>query len=244
VAGQRLSLRATLRGGPTGRRHVGCDGSVSGERAGDGYEQHAYIWTGFGVWTQLWASITLPLAWGLSWRAIRDGRRFFSAIALTSLTIALHFETGYLARAPLLIWPVVAGVPVVTRVCCAGLLLGGSLLACAWVIVPLLDQREWASTNELLHGTGLANGYGAGRVLGWLVSGQLLDQGRLPVVTLFAALGLAVACARCTRDTNARAMLVVLAAGLLLSFGRTTFGALVDVIPGNSDIFFRPRSAG
>ena len=27
--------------------------------------------------------------------------------------------------------------------------------------------------------------------------------------------------------------------GLLLSFGRTTFGALVDVIPGHSDIFFR-----
>ena len=31
---------------------------------GVGYEQHAYVWTGFGVWTQLWASWTLPLAWG------------------------------------------------------------------------------------------------------------------------------------------------------------------------------------
>jgi hypothetical protein len=107
------------------------------------------------------------------------------------------------------------------------------------VIVPLLDQREWAATNELLQGTGLANGYGAGRVLGWLVSGQLLDHGRLPVVTLFAGLGLALACARCMRDANARALVAVLAVGLLLSFGRTTFGALVDVIPGHSDIFFR-----
>jgi hypothetical protein len=200
---------------------------------GIGYEQHAYVWTGFGVWTQLWASLTLPLAWGLSWRAIRGGRRFFPPIALTSLTIALHFETGYLALAPLLIWPVLAGAPVVTRVRRAGLLLGGSLLASAWVIVPLLDQREWASTNELLHGTGLANGYGAGRVLGWL------DHGRLPVVTLFAALGLALACARCTRDANARALVAVLAVGLLLSFGRTTFVAWVDVIPGHGDIFFR-----
>jgi hypothetical protein len=99
---------------------------------GIGYEQHAYVWTGFGVWTQLWASLTLPLAWGLSWRAIRAGRRFFPAIALTSLTIALHFETGYLALAPLLIWPVVAGAPMVTRVRRGGLLLGGSLLASAW----------------------------------------------------------------------------------------------------------------
>ena len=48
---------------------------------GVGYEQHAYVWTGFGVWTQLWASWTLPLAWGLSWRAIRDGRGYLRAVA-------------------------------------------------------------------------------------------------------------------------------------------------------------------
>ncbi|HEX4108323.1 MAG TPA: hypothetical protein VHX88_09335, partial [Solirubrobacteraceae bacterium] len=40
--------------------------------AGVGYEQHAYLWIGYGVWTQLWASMTLPLAWGLSWRALRE----------------------------------------------------------------------------------------------------------------------------------------------------------------------------
>ena len=41
---------------------------------GIGYEQKAYLWAGFGVWTQLWASFTLPLAWGFSWRGIRHGR--------------------------------------------------------------------------------------------------------------------------------------------------------------------------
>ena len=47
------------------------------------------------------ASLTLPLAWGLSWRAIREGRALFAAVALVSLTVALHFETGYLAILPL-----------------------------------------------------------------------------------------------------------------------------------------------
>jgi Bacterial membrane protein YfhO len=206
---------------------------------GIGYEQHAYVWTGFGVWAQLWASLTLPLAWGYSWRAIRTGRGMFAAVALVSLTIALHFETGYLALVPLLLWPLVAGAPLLSRAHRALVLLGGSLLAAAWVIVPLIDQRQWAATNEILQGTGLANGYGARRVLGWLVHGQLLDHGRLPVLTLFAAIGLAVACARCRTDHNARALLVAFAACLLLSFGRTTFGSLVDVIPGSSDIFFR-----
>src|SRR6202161_4606363 len=157
---------------------------------GVGYEQHAYVWTGFGVWPRLWASWTLPLAWGWSWRAIRDGRGYLAAVLLTALTVALHFETGYLALSVLLVWPLVAGRPLAARVRRAAVLLGGSLLAAAWVIVPLVEQRRWAAVNEPLQGSGLVNGYGARSVLDWLVSGQLLDHGRLPVVTVFAALGL------------------------------------------------------
>ena len=206
---------------------------------GIGYEQNAYVWVGYGVWTQLWASFTLPLAWGFSWRAIRDGRHRFAAVALVSLTIALHFETGYLALLPLLAWPLVCGRSIATGARRAATVAGGSLLAAAWVIVPLLDQRPWAATNEALRGTALVNGYGAARVLGWLASGQLLDHGRIPVVTLFAAVGLALAVARWRTEPGARAVVVALAACLLLSFGRATFGSLVDVIPGSTDIFFR-----
>ncbi len=211
---------------------------------GVGYEQHAYLWTGFGVWTQLWASWTLPLAWGYSWRAIRDGRGYLKAVLLITLTVALHFETGYLALSVLLVWPLVAGRPLLVRIRRAAILLGGSLLASAWVIVPLIEQRRWAAVNEPLQGTGLVNGYGAHRVLDWLVSGQLLDHGRLPVVTVFAALGLGLAWLAWSSDADARALLVALAVCLLLAFGRTTFGSLVDVIPGSGDIFFRRFTMG
>jgi len=206
---------------------------------GIGYEQHAYVWTGFGAWTQLWAAVTLPLAWGFCWRWIRDGRHALAAVTLSALTIALHFETGYLALIPLLVWPFVAPGRLVRRIRRAAIVLGGALLASAWVFVPLLDQRAFAAQNEILRGTPLANGYGAGRVLSWLVSGQLLDHGRLPVVTAFAALGLARAIRRCRRDAEARALLVALGICLLLSFGRATFGSLVALIPGSADIFLR-----
>ena len=206
---------------------------------GVGYEQHAYVWTGFGVWTQLWASWTLPLAWGFSWRAIRDGRGYFKAVLFTALTVALHFETGYLALSVLLVWPFVAGRPLVARLHRAAVLLGGSLVASAWVIVPLVAQRGWAAVNEPLQNTGLVNGYGARQVLDWLISGQLLDHGRLPVVTVFAALGFGLAWLAWSSDTDARALLVALSVCLLLAFGRTTFGSLVDLIPGHADLFFR-----
>ena len=97
------------------------------------------------------------------------------AVLLTALTVALHFETGYLALSVLLVWPLVAGRPLSGSAAAGCGLLGGSLLTVAWVIVPLVAQRGWAAVNEPLQGTGLVNGYGAGRVLDWLVSGQLLD---------------------------------------------------------------------
>ena len=126
-----------------------------------------------------------------------------------------------------------------TRLRRAAVLLGGSLLASAWVIVPLLAQRPWAAVNEPLQGSGLVNGYGARLVMHWLLSGQLLDSGRLPVVTVFAALGLALAWLSWSSDADARALLAALAVCLLFAFGRTTFGSLVDVIPGRADLFFR-----
>ena len=158
---------------------------------------------------------------------------------LTALTVALHFETGYLALAVLLIWPLIAGRPLVARLRRAAVLLGGSLLASAWVIVPLVAQRKWAAVNEPLRGTGLVNGYGARQVLDWLVTGQLLDHGRLPVVTVFAALGLVMAWLAWSSDPGGRALLAALAVCLLFAFGRTAFGSLADVIPGGADLFFR-----
>lgn len=206
---------------------------------GVGYEQHAYVWIGYGVWTQLWASWTLPLAWGFGWRAIRDGRGYFRAVLFTALTVALHFETGYLALSVLIVWPFVGGRPLVARLRRAAIVLGGSLLASAWVIVPLLDQRNWAAVNEPLQGSGLVNGYGAHQVIEWLVTGQLLDHGRLPVVTVLAAVGFGLAWFAWSTDHDARALLVAFAVCLLFAFGRTTFGSLIDVIPGSRDLFFR-----
>jgi len=211
---------------------------------GVGYEQRAYVWIGFGVWAQLWASLTLPLAWGLSWRAIVDGRRYLPAVAMIALTSALHFETGYLAFVPLLLWPLAAGRPFQVRLRRAAVVLAGALVCSAWVIVPLLAQRSWAALNEPLHATALVNGYGAPTVLRWLFTGQLLDEGRVPVITLLAAVGLVLACARWRRDPAGRALALALVACLVLSFGRTTFGTLADVIPGSADVFFRRFQMG
>ena len=58
-------------------------------------------------------------------------------------------------------------------------------------------------------------------------------------MTAFAWLGAVRAVRHARHDAGARALLAALAACLLLSFGRTTFGGLAALLPGSGDIFFR-----
>ena len=122
--------------------------------AGIGYETKAYVWVGYGVWTQLWASWTLPLAWGFTYRALSSLRGAFWAVLFIMLTVALHYETGYLAFVPLVVWPFIVPSDLWRRIGRAVALGAAAALASAWVIVPLLAQSHWAARNQVLEGRG------------------------------------------------------------------------------------------
>jgi len=204
-----------------------------------GYERGAYLWVGFGLWAQLWASWTLPLAWAFTWRAMDDRRFLCPAAIAAALTIGFHFETGYLALLPILVFPFIVPSRLAARIRKALVLLGASLLASAWVLVPLIEFGKWAAINQVLRNTPLENGYGARRILSWLVTGRVYDAGRFPIITLLVAVGMAVVIGRWRKCALGRAIVVMWILCLLLTFGRTTFGDLVDIIPGSTDIFFR-----
>ncbi len=212
--------------------------------AGIGYETKAYVWIGYGVWTQLWASWTLPLAWGFTYRALSTLRGAFWAVLFIMLTVALHYETGYLAFVPLVVWPFIVPSDLWRRIGRAAVLGGAALLASAWVIVPLLQQSHWAARNQVLEGTGLENGYGAGQMLSWLFTGHLYDDGRWPVVTVLVAVGIGFCIWRWRSFTAGRALVLIWLVTLVMSFGRTTFGSLYDILPGSSDIFIRRFEMG
>ncbi len=213
---------------------------------GIGYESGAYIWRGYGVWTQLWASWTLPLAWGFSYRVLNSVRRLWllPAVLFIMVTVALHYETGYLAFVPLVLWPFIVPSDLWRRLGRAVLVGGLALLASAWVIVPLLAQSHWAARNQVLEGTPLENGYGARQILDWLFTGRLFDNGYFPVVTILVGVGI-VACVVWWRTFVAgRALLSIFVVTLLMTFGRTTFGGLYSVLPGSSDVFIRRFEMG
>ena len=54
---------------------------------GYGYESFSYTWLGNGLWSQEWGMFLLPLAWGLSWRAVNGTGR--GKYALAALVVGL-----------------------------------------------------------------------------------------------------------------------------------------------------------
>jgi Gpi18-like mannosyltransferase len=203
---------------------------------GYGYEHGSYTWQGYGVYSQLWAMWMLPITWGLTWRAVARGRYFAVAATALALTIACHFITGYLALLTVGVWVLVLGRALLQRAGRAALVLGGSLLIASWVLVPLLADTKWTTQSEFYKGTIFNDSYGAQKVLGWLFTGKLFDNGRFPIVTILFFIGVLACLVRARRDARARALLGALALGLFLSFGRRTWGSLIDVFPGFHDI--------
>ncbi len=204
-----------------------------------GYEHGAYLWIGYGLWAQLWASWTLPLAWAFTWRALENPRFLLPAALCIALTAGFHYETGYLAFLAVVVLPFASPSELPSRLRRGVILLAGSLLASAWVWIPLVVFGKWAAINGVLSRTPLVNGYGARQVLSWLFAGQVYDAGRFPVVSLAVLAGIVTCIVRWRIDPLGRALLLLWSLCLLLTFGRTTFGSLVSVIPGSSDIFFR-----
>jgi putative flippase GtrA len=206
---------------------------------GYGYEDQSYIAIGNGLWSQLWAMWTLPLAWGFSWRFVSQRRYLYGAVVTLALTIAFHFLTAFLAGLSLVVWVLLRPRDIIRRLGRAWLIGVGAVAATLWVTLPLLVDSKWVSVNEFQIGTFWDDSYGARKILGWLVTGRIYDNGRFPIVTLLVGIGLIVCLARFRNDERARAIVGVWVLSLLLYFGRPTLGPVLNLLPGNGNLLFQ-----
>ncbi len=208
---------------------------------GYGYESFSYTWLGNGLWSQEWGMFLLPVAWGLSWRAVNGrGRATYALAALAvGLTVAVHFLTGYLALLSIGVFVIVIWRGFWKRIGRGVLVFAGATLIASWVVVPLVADANFSgnwSNSQFYQNTFWLDSYGAPKVLGWLFTGQIFDSGRLPVVSLLVALGTVVCLVRFRRDARARALLGLMAISLLLFFGRPTLGLVLNLLPGSNDL--------
>ena len=211
---------------------------------GYGYGDQSYVAIGNGLWSQLWAMWSLPLAWGFSWRYVSQRRYLFGAVSTLALTIVFHFLTAYLAGLSLIVFVFARPREIVRRLSRSVLIGIGALLVTLWVTLPLLIDSKWVAVNPFQVGTFWDDSYGARKILGWLVTGQLYDYGRFPVVTILGAIGLLACLVRFGKDERARVIVGLWVLSLLLYFGRPTLGPVLNLLPGNSNLFFQRFIAG
>ncbi len=210
-----------------------------------GFDFASYVWSGYGLYTQLWGMVLLPLALAAGYRLLRDGRGYFLATLLLTATMLCHTVYGYMA---VLLLGIIAllltferrgdGVwtalwRVVRRL---ALLIGLTGIAGSYFFVPFLldgafmNRSVWELQSKY-------DSFGAQWVLKSFGKGDLFDYGRLPVLTLLVVAGLIV-CAVRWRDPLYRLPVILFGTSMALYFGRPTWGPLLNLLPLSSELQF------
>ena len=199
-----------------------------------GFDYDSYIWRGFGMFTQLAAMHLSFVTVAVAWSALRSRRRsdiVWLALALAALVLT-HLIYAYMMAITLGVMALVGSdsradvVRRLVRLVYAGV---PAAILSAWLWLPFIAQPAFLGASPYLQPEKY-DSYGAATILGWLVSGDLLDHGRLPLITGLVALG-AVAAIFLIATPLARTTLVLFATWLVLYFGRPTLDGLVSLFP-------------
>jgi hypothetical protein len=203
-----------------------------------GFDYQSYLFRGFGMYTQLAAMhlsfITLALLYRLAQRGTG-----YTAAALALATLALsHILYAYMAV-------ITAGVIFLVGTSRATLLpralrllfVGGSALAItAYSWIPTAGSASLYLDNSPYLERWKYDSFGAVKVLDYLLTGQLFDFERLPVLTILLFIGLIVAVLARTRAMLTPVALFVV--WLALFFGRPTLGPVADLFPLKDSLYF------
>lgn len=186
------------------------------------------VWRGSGLYTQLFALHLMVIAIGVSARALDTGKRNARVLAgvLLALTVMSHIIFGYAAFVSVALVAVVGpGGRRSERLVRLVTIVLPALLLLVWFVAPLVINKEvvnhsrWEDASKW-------DSYGAPFILRELLSGRLLDSGRLPWLSVLLGLG-ALGAVLSRSDARARRMLALCGLWLILFFGRATWGHLM-----------------
>jgi 6-pyruvoyl-tetrahydropterin synthase related domain len=202
-----------------------------------GFEYDSYIWRGFGTYTQLWGMHLSFISLACVWRVLKRGTGYLPAIlALAALALS-HLIYAYMMVITLGVVCLVFLRRGTIRATLTRLVILGGVVAVvtAEMWLPFLTGYGYLPSSTYLQAYKY-DSFGAPAILGWLFSGDLLDHGRLPVLTVLLGLGLVVSIVR--RNRLGIVALAGFLVWLVLYFGRPTLGPLADLMPLNDGLLF------
>ena len=196
-----------------------------------GFEYNSYIWRGLGLYTQLWGMHLSFVALASLTATVNDGRGYVRTALTLALLALSHLVFAYMMAVTSVLVVVVGVTPrqLPARLVRLGVV---GAIACgiaSYMVWPFL-QSSRLYLNSLPELGAASQRVGDAVVLA--MAGDLLDYGRLPVLTALAGIGVLAACVR-------RGPIRLLALGgfimwLVLYLGRPSFGALGDLLPSHA----------
>ena len=208
-----------------------------------GFEYDSYIWRGWGMYTQLWAMHLSFLTVAAVYRAIQDGKRLWLAALLFGLLVLTHLLYAYMAAMAVVLialWGL-NRANLIARVVRVAIVGAFAAAISEYMWLPLLTHTAFDNVTPYLQSFKY-NSYGAGPILGWLLGGDLLDHGHLPVLTVL--LGLGALAAVLSRSRVALLTLGLFAMWMVAYFGRPTLGVLADLFPLHDGLLFHRFAGG
>jgi hypothetical protein len=206
-----------------------------------GLDYSSYVLDGRGLFPQSIAAILLLLAIGCGFQAVRRGR--FGALAglLLGLTCVCHFIYGWIGAVTLCLLVVLPDAEVkrslrirrIVVVAAVAMVVSAFQLLPVWLDRSILNHSRWEQPWKW-------DSFGADVVLRALFSGELLDHGRVPVLSLLALAGALLMLWKVYRDRRLPlAESFVLGAAvlwLLVFFGRPTWGPVLLLLGAMRDL--------
>jgi Bacterial membrane protein YfhO/6-pyruvoyl-tetrahydropterin synthase related domain len=202
-----------------------------------GFDYDSYVWRAWGLYTQLWAMHLGFIALACLDRLLQSGKGYIAAILACSALALSHLLYSYMMVPAALVLLLVGVSRANLRQRIGRLTMTGAIVAVisAYFWLPFLRFKAYLGTSPYEFAWKY-DSFGAGPVFTWLADGDLLDYGRLPVLTLLLALGI-VAAVR-TRSRPARLAVVLFVVWLALFCGRPAWGPLANLLPMHERLHF------
>lgn len=202
-----------------------------------GFEYDSYVWRGFGLFTQLAGMHLSFVLVALLQQLIVRGRGVLGAGLVAGLLTLSHLIYAYMAA----LSAIVFAVGHFSRTTIRMTLVRGAVVAAIALTVSAYLWTTFPSASVYLNvspfiGRDKLDSFGAPTVLGWLASGDLLDHGRPPVLTLLLAIGLVTAVL--SRHRSAVVLAALFGVWVVLYSGRPTLGPLLEVLPLSATLLF------
>ena len=196
-----------------------------------------------GVFTQLLGVFIFPIALARIYITLSERRSYFPSIFFLSLLMIVHPITGYACciASVVFLFEKTARRSITKFLKRSGIL--AIIILLVFVVtshffVPLLAGSDYYGGTFMLSSSNYYQG-GAAQVLSDFFTGKTLDSMRFPFVLLTVFFFIGVYCALAKKKDDSFPIFIALSGlvlFLLISFGRSFWGILFDIIPGMSYI--------